>query len=350
MDSSSTAGAAATEATSSSKSHADHDSRLLRLPVDEHKEDDSSTMLMMEQLEISDHPPPHAASAAKLIGSPTLAENVSCPCCRQPVENLKAQTLNEPLFCRPGPVLKKEKLGNLLDEELAEDETKEDCLPGVLAEGVNYYPTRILVEGWLHKKGTGNDWIYSRGWKSRWTRLCWARVDGYATDVPLLLIYWFPTSDEPSTVILLDHTVVLKVDKEDKSYWNSYRFDVRHIAKDGKTTPVTRTFSAPPAARDAWAFAISDVLLTFEKEKQRAKRTAATRDMHQARLATMAQRKSPIMDDAWIDEHLASSPPSSPVSFPKTFSSSCSSPRLPRPEAKKKSSAVSRNLSAHPTW
>lgn len=29
----------------------------------------------------------------------------------------------------------------------------------------------ILAEGWIYKKGTGNDWMGSRSWKPRWGRL-----------------------------------------------------------------------------------------------------------------------------------------------------------------------------------
>ena len=34
-----------------------------------------------------------------------------------------------------------------------------------------YAVKEVLKEGWLLKKGSGNDWINSRAWKSRWARL-----------------------------------------------------------------------------------------------------------------------------------------------------------------------------------
>jgi hypothetical protein len=44
-------------------------------------------------------------------------------------------------------------------------------LPGSLDSGVEYKFNRVLAEGWIHKKGTGNDWLRSRGWKTRWAQL-----------------------------------------------------------------------------------------------------------------------------------------------------------------------------------
>jgi hypothetical protein len=50
-------------------------------------------------------------------------------------------------------------------------EEEDDYLPGVLDSGVEYRFKRVLAEGWVNKKGTGNDWLGSRGWKPRWARL-----------------------------------------------------------------------------------------------------------------------------------------------------------------------------------
>ena len=42
---------------------------------------------------------------------------------------------------------------------------------GVLSGGTQYSVTKNLVQGWVHKKGTGQDWIGSRAWKPRWAVL-----------------------------------------------------------------------------------------------------------------------------------------------------------------------------------
>jgi len=153
------------------------------------------------------------------------------------------------------------------DEGCSGEEEPEDVLPGGLAAGVQYHPKRILVEGWLHKKGTGMDWMGNRSWKARWGRLALASVDGYDIDLPLLLIYWYPSSEVASTAIVLDSAVVLGVDMEDKE-WNAYRFEIRNAAtKENASIPVTRTFCCPQKARDSWVYAISEALLEYEKEK-----------------------------------------------------------------------------------
>ena len=64
-----------------------------------------------------------------------------------------------------------------VEEEDDEDSADEhDCLPGVVHAGVEYIPQRILAEGWVHKKGTGNDFFGSRAWKPRYCRLVVSKV------------------------------------------------------------------------------------------------------------------------------------------------------------------------------
>jgi len=57
------------------------------------------------------------------------------------------------------------------DDEYDSGEEVADVLPGVLNSGVEYFPRRIVAEGWVHKKGTGRDWLGSVAWKPRWARL-----------------------------------------------------------------------------------------------------------------------------------------------------------------------------------
>jgi hypothetical protein len=104
-----------------------------------------------------------------------------------------------------------------------------------------------------------------------------AKVEGFAVDVPLLIIYWYPSST-PSTVIILDSTVVVPVNKKTngESECNPYQFDVIH-AKDGESSSegVKRTFSVPHRGRDEWVYAINSALLKYEKDKAQARREAA---------------------------------------------------------------------------
>jgi hypothetical protein len=58
------------------------------------------------------------------------------------------------------------------ETECSEDLDDEDhMMPGLLQEGISYTIKRQLVQGWIHKKGTGSDWLASRAWKARWAVL-----------------------------------------------------------------------------------------------------------------------------------------------------------------------------------
>ena len=43
--------------------------------------------------------------------------------------------------------------------------------PGLLSGGIPYTVTNRLVQGWVHKKGSGQDWVGSKAWKPRWAVL-----------------------------------------------------------------------------------------------------------------------------------------------------------------------------------
>lgn len=70
-------------------------------------------------------------------------------------------------------VLSNASLMDLSDDGVSDDEVSEEAEEtfGVLKAGVEHRITRVLAEGCLHKKGTGNDFFGSRGWKSRYCRL-----------------------------------------------------------------------------------------------------------------------------------------------------------------------------------
>jgi len=188
-----------------------------------------------------------------------------------------------------------EQIGSASSETIQETSTNQgETDPASLglistSPGIFYYPKRILAEGWLQKKGSGEDWMGSRGWKARWGRLCMVQVVDEKSamnkhwdlqkqaeqmiQVPLLLLYWFPTSTNVSTAIVLDSTVVLPIDLEDNSRWNPFRFEIQHATSQENTTlPTKRTFAAPQTERDAWVYAISQALLTFAKEKDQARK------------------------------------------------------------------------------
>jgi hypothetical protein len=116
------------------------------------------------------------SSGCHVIGTTTSSNNAACPCCNtQRLDDDGRQTLNEPVII---PSSRRQR--NLIDDADDEDEEQNACpsaddevdtLPGVLHSGVQYKPTRVLAEGWVHKKGTGNDFFGSRAWKARYCRL-----------------------------------------------------------------------------------------------------------------------------------------------------------------------------------
>jgi hypothetical protein len=197
----------------------------------------------------------------------------------------------------------------------------------------------------------------------RYAKLCLAYIyspdygDG-ALEVPLLCLYWYENSDTPSTVIVLDSTVVLTVEKEylsisteeriletltqlqDLHYdanteellinnhftatshslathpgnqselssvisksaalgHKKYFFEVRHAgSKENFTLPITRSFATlTTRSRDEWVFRISETLLTYNKAKQQRRKSQLRVVEHILR----SQQKFPacIVDQAW---------------------------------------------------
>ena len=111
-------------------------------------------------------------SNRSIIGPETVEGMAACPCCnrqrhqgRQTVGDILVPSNHESLFKDDNS-----------DTENSEDwDEEERMMPGVLADGIAYNITKVLVQGWVHKKGTGMDWIGSRAWKPRWAVLAVSR-------------------------------------------------------------------------------------------------------------------------------------------------------------------------------
>jgi hypothetical protein len=104
---------------------------------------------------------------SKVIGPTSVEGMTACPCCnrrlkegRQTVGEIRVPNGNDSLF--------KDDCSDTDTEDLDEED---HMMPGVLADGVAYTVRRTLVQGWVHKKGTGTDWLASRAWKPRWAVL-----------------------------------------------------------------------------------------------------------------------------------------------------------------------------------
>lgn len=129
-------------------------------------------------------------------------------------------------------------------------------------------------------------------------------MEGYFIDVPLLMIHWHP-SLAATTAINLDSTVVLPINKEDKTLWNAYIFEIIHVKKcsedmkkmnrkndgsnDYEKKLATRKFSVPEKERNEWLQVISTTMQEFEKRraKDRTKRA-----MKRAQEINQIQRES----------------------------------------------------------
>jgi len=198
------------------------------------------------------------------------------------ITDLKKETINLPLSPTRSMIRRCSK-SNLMDDEEDDFSSLEDgcdgyddettynrgMLHGVLASGVQYEATKILMEGWMHKKGSGNDIFGSVRWKERFCRLILAEVEGISVQVPLLLVFWYDFSfSEPSTIITLwdSSTVCMAVDNGNANdAWNYRCFNIIHCAKDNSSNSNIRTFTCHN--RDKWVYEINQALYNYEKER-----------------------------------------------------------------------------------
>lgn len=240
-----------------------------------------------------------------------------CPCCQLPLQVGHQRVDNTPtkvMSRRQSASVIRDSSVSILsddfdtcdddDDDNDMDETDRTMLPGLLGQGVAYTVREIIAQGYLHKKGSGYDWLGSRYWKARWAVLVvseafskklpailpevlgishsalffsiqWAKVEESPVDVPLLQIFWSNTSPAASTVISLDSAVVIP-DNSCPNSSNPFRFMIRHIKRSisdsDSALQITRFFSCPQASRDDWVFAINHALLEYEKAKASALR------------------------------------------------------------------------------
>lgn len=269
---------------------------------------------------------PTALFDFKAINSHDLLEMAACPCCRQTIDDNRPQTLNG----RPRIMVEPYHASGGIEKSSSLDSDDEEMLPKGVAEGLNYHPRKIIVEGWLHKKGTGRDWLGSKSWKPRWARLVMATLEGFEVDVPLLMIYWYEGTSSPSNVIILDSTVAFPIDIDDKLRWDSFRFDIRNARSVASNTTMNRTFCAPKKARDAWIYAISQALLMYEKANDKARKASAR--ANGARQVSpqppmYCRQMTPPYEEVWSGDRFVS--PEKGATIKGSIGLSRSPPRMP---------------------
>jgi hypothetical protein len=116
-----------------------------------------------------------------VIGSNTAPSKVKpCPCCNQMRSHHHRQIVGETnIRSISSSGVHYDSLISLFSDDT--DDTNEDedeldrMMPGVLAKGVAYTVKEVIAQGYVHKKGSGCDWLGSRAWKARWAVLVVSR-------------------------------------------------------------------------------------------------------------------------------------------------------------------------------
>ena len=119
-----------------------------------------------------------------LIGPKTLSKSVSkdsiCSCCNQVHRQDHRQVVGDVCsYVTTTSSPSDRMMTSLMDTDDEEDHRDENfqhfdddvMMPGLLSQGVPYTVRRTLAQGWVSKKGSGKDWMKSRGWKARWAVL-----------------------------------------------------------------------------------------------------------------------------------------------------------------------------------
>lgn len=115
---------------------------------------------------------------------------------------------------------------------------------------------KVLAEGWLNKKGSGQDFICSRRWKSRWAELAIVKLPHNKMDVPALLMYWHPSNTIPTSFITLHGADVTSNDDGSEDF--KHRFKI--LTMDSYNEDDARIFSTEnnqKNVRDEWVHVIN---------------------------------------------------------------------------------------------
>ncbi|EJK46642.1 hypothetical protein THAOC_34680 [Thalassiosira oceanica] len=153
-----------------------------------------------------------------------------------------------------------------------------------------YAIRKTIAQGWLHKKGSGEDWAKQRWWKPRWMTLALAaKADGKADgsdDVLILLSHRAPGVPYPVGILeLTKSTVVMAIEKRPRTEqdtcndaWNRHCF---RVIQAGSESSQTRVFTAPLEDRNEWVFALNRALIEHQNQMRNAGRR------HEAQVETL---------------------------------------------------------------
>uniref|UniRef100_A0A7S2R0E6 PH domain-containing protein n=1 Tax=Eucampia antarctica TaxID=49252 RepID=A0A7S2R0E6_9STRA len=195
-----------------------------------------------------------------VVGYKEKSHSLACPCCSRYVPDERNHAIYHDDTCS--------------FKDYDQEQKEEYKLNGELLRIEDIYSVKkILKSGWLHKKGTGNDWIRSRAWKSRWACLVLASVVGYEIDVPILQIFWHRASTLPSSNILLDSSVIVPLNRsgedENKIIVNKFCFDIVSTVTELDGGKVTRSFAVDDETeRNQWSSALVKETADYGKRKK----------------------------------------------------------------------------------
>ena len=196
--------------------------------------------------------------------------------CDRPMQHRKAISIGSKTLMAPEDKTQslsvcqvQERDENFSNEEVMVNISK--CHSMILNNGTIFSE---IAEGWLSKKGSGNDLVGSRGFKPRWTKLVLMSVPDNVENkdlvalkcVPVLHMYWHQYSLDPSSSIVLDNAIVIPSEKSNDHSWTAYvhRFEIRD--NSGRNM-WSKTCCAPKNERDQWVQALSIVMKSHEEEK-----------------------------------------------------------------------------------
>lgn len=134
---------------------------------------------------------------------------------------------------------------------------------------------KVLIEGWIFKKGSGQDLICSRWWKSRWAELAIVKLAESEIDIPALLIYWDPSNAVPTSFIRLDGA---KVESEDTFNSVKHRHRFKIYPKNCSMEEDVRVFSTDANQRDEWVHVVNVAIQDHLTSKYASLNTRQVRD------------------------------------------------------------------------
>lgn len=145
----------------------------------------------------------------------------------------------------------------------------------------DYQVATSILEGWLYKKGSGNDFFGSKSWKPRWCNLVLGSIASHKEQIPMLLVSWHP-SMPASTIYILHSRIAIAINrKQDDSEDSEELFCFDIVAPYANTRSredrdniqnLSRSFSGSQNERNRWVQQINETVKDYERKVSKARR------------------------------------------------------------------------------